>query len=87
MGLKGWSIEGDRLVREYKFNDFIQAMVFLNKAINPIEEWQNYPRIIIAYNRVKIALFTTEAGAVTTLDFEMAQAFDQLARDTGSPPP
>lgn len=83
MSTQGWVIEDGRLMREYKFKDFIQAMVFLNKAINPIEEHQNYPRINVAYNRVKVSLFTTEAGSVTTQDFEMAEVLDALVGNNG----
>lgn len=77
--LKAWTIEGGRLEREYQLKDFVSVMVFLNKAINPIEENQSYPRINIAYNRVKLSLFTNEAGSVTSMDFEMAEELDRLA--------
>lgn len=79
MGLKDWAIEDDRLNREYKFKNFVQAVVFLNKTVNPIEENQSYPRITLAYNRVKVSLFTNEAGAITTQDFEMAGQLDAIA--------
>jgi 4a-hydroxytetrahydrobiopterin dehydratase len=79
MRLRSWTIEDSRLNREYKFKDFVQAIVFLNKAVNPIEENQSYPRIAVAYNRVKVSLFTNEAGAITTQDFEMAEQLDAIA--------
>ena len=78
-GLQGWTVNEGRLEKEYRFKDFVQVLVFLNKAINPIEENMSYPRITIAYNRLKLSLMTTAAGAITSLDFEMAMELDRLA--------
>lgn len=77
--MPGWIVDKDRLEKEYRFRDFIEATVFLNKIINPIEENQNYPQVSIAYNRVKVSLFTTTVGAITVMDLAMAKEFDQLA--------
>lgn len=85
--MPGWYIENNRLKREYQFENFVRAMVFVNKIVNPIEENQNYPRITIAYNRVTLSLFTNEVGAVTVMDFEMAAEFDRLAGVQGKQAP
>lgn len=78
--MPGWVVAKDRLEKEYRFRDFVQATVFLNKIINPIEENQNYPQISMAYNRVKVSLFTNSVGAITVMDLAMAKEFDQLAK-------
>jgi 4a-hydroxytetrahydrobiopterin dehydratase len=75
----GWIVEKNRLNKEFKFQNFSRAMIFVNKTVNPIEEHQNYPRILILYNRVFVSLFSNEVGALTTTDFEMAKQFNQLA--------
>ncbi|EKD50347.1 MAG: Pterin-4-alpha-carbinolamine dehydratase superfamily [uncultured bacterium] len=75
----GWVIDKNRLVKEYQFADFARAIVFVNKLVNPIEERQNYPRILVTYNRVYVSLFTNEVGGITLLDFDMAKDFDLLA--------
>ncbi|MBU0506712.1 MAG: 4a-hydroxytetrahydrobiopterin dehydratase [bacterium] len=75
----GWVIEKNRLNKEFTFQNFSRAMIFVNKTVNPIEENQNYPRILILYNRVFISLFTNEVGALTATDFEMAKQFNMLA--------
>ena len=77
--LDGWKIENGRLQKEYHFKDFVHAVVFLNKIVNPIEENQNYPRMVLTYNRLLVSLFTNAVGALTVMDFDMARAFDQLA--------
>lgn len=77
--MTGWSVEKGRLEKEYRFQNFARAMVFLNKIVNPIEENQNYPRILITYNRVHVSMFTNQAGAITVMDLSMAKEFDELA--------
>lgn len=77
--MAGWSIDSGRLEKEFRFKDFARAMIFLNKIVNPIEENQNYPRIVITYDRVVTSLFNHQAGGITVMDFEMAVEFDALA--------
>lgn len=77
--LKGYSIENGRLEKEYRFENFAKAMLFLNKIMNPIEEHQSYPKIAIAYDRVRVSLFSGAVGALTELDFLMAAEFNELS--------
>ncbi len=76
--LPGWNISNGRLEKEFRFENFAKTMLFLNKIMNPIEEHQNYPRMTIVYDRVLISLFTGMVGALTELDFEMAEEFNRL---------
>ncbi|MBF0106679.1 MAG: 4a-hydroxytetrahydrobiopterin dehydratase [Deltaproteobacteria bacterium] len=77
--MPGWQIKKERLEKIYQFEDFSSAIIFVNKLVNPIEENQNYPRLLITYNRVFVSLFTNQAGGVTLLDLDMAKEFDALA--------
>lgn len=79
IGMSGWSVENGRLEKEYRFQNFARAMVFVNKLVNPIEEYQNYPRILITYDRVHVSLFTNQVGAITETDIAMAKEFDELS--------
>ena len=54
-------------------------MVFVNKIVNPIEEYQNYPKIVITYDRILVSLFTHQAGSLTVMDFEIAKEMNELA--------
>jgi 4a-hydroxytetrahydrobiopterin dehydratase len=79
MKASGWEVVQGRLEKQYRFQNFARSMVFLNKIINPIEEFQNYPRISIVYDRVHVSLFTNHVGSITVMDLEMAMSFDELA--------
>lgn len=75
----GWSLENGRLEKTFVFSNFSRAMVFVNKIINPIEEFQSYPVIRIAYNRVLVSLFNNMQGKLTELELSIAKEMDQLA--------
>lgn len=73
-----WKIENGELVRTFQFQDFLAAMRFVNELAVLAEEVSHHPDIDIRYNRVRLALVTHDAGGLTTMDFELAQAADGL---------
>lgn len=77
--LPGWSVANGRLEKEFRFVNFARALVFVNKIVNPIEENQNYPKILITYDRVHLSLHTNALGGLTTQDLTMAQEMNTLA--------
>lgn len=75
---KDWLIEGNRLAKTFYFENFPRAVVFVNRCIDPIEEKGHYPEIKLTYDRVKIKLFTHEQGKITSKDYDLAKAIDEL---------
>ena len=73
-----WSLVNGRLEKTSQFANFARAMVFVNRAVNPIEENQNYPMITITYNRVKVGLFTHTEGAISDKDLLVAKEMEEL---------
>lgn len=76
--LSGWTIDSNTLRATRKFKDFIQAVDFVNKLVQPAESAGHHPDIEISYNTVKIALTTHDAGGLTQKDFELAQVISQI---------
>lgn len=76
--LDGWILHAGRLEKTYAFTDFSRAVLFLNQAVNPIEELALYPGIRINYNRVSVSIQTPEAGALTDNDAKLARALDAI---------
>jgi 4a-hydroxytetrahydrobiopterin dehydratase len=70
--LPGWSVRDNAIERNYKFADFVAAMVFVNRVAERAEQAQHHPDIDIRYNQVKIALSTHDAGGITQKDADMA---------------
>jgi 4a-hydroxytetrahydrobiopterin dehydratase len=67
-----WAIENGMLVRFWTFNDFVQAVAFVNRVARLAEQAGHHPDIDIRYNRVKLALVSHDAGGITARDAEMA---------------
>ena len=78
--LPGWNLEGKEIKRVFKFADFIAAMDFVNKLVEPAEAAGHHPDIAISYNKVTISLTTHDAGGLTDKDFALAATISQLAK-------
>lgn len=74
-----WAQAGDSLEREYEFDDFASALEFVNEVGGIAEELGHHPDIELGWGRVVIRITSHEAGGITSDDFELAQAVDELA--------
>jgi pterin-4a-carbinolamine dehydratase len=70
---EGWSAVDDKLEREFKFENFVQAIAFVNKVAELAESKNHHPDIEIHYNKVVLRWWTHTAGGVTDLDRELAE--------------
>ena len=74
-----WERSGDEIVREWTFNDFAEAMAFVNRVADQAEAANHHPDILLhGWNKVRLALTNHSAGGLTDPDFEMAGRFDAL---------
>jgi len=76
--LSGWTVEGSNLKITRKFKDFIEAIEFVNKLVEPAESAGHHPDIEISYNKVIIQLTSHDAGGLTQKDFELAEVISQI---------
>jgi 4a-hydroxytetrahydrobiopterin dehydratase len=68
-----WVQRDGKLVRQWTFKDFAEAMVFVNRVAALAEQTQHHPDIDIRYNRVELALISHDAGGITARDARMAR--------------
>ncbi|HET8977794.1 MAG TPA: 4a-hydroxytetrahydrobiopterin dehydratase [Solirubrobacteraceae bacterium] len=74
-----WEREGDEIVREWRFDDFAEAIAFVNRVAEVAEEANHHPDIFVhGWNKVKLSLTNHSAGGLTATDFDMAGRFDAL---------
>ena len=78
--LAGWTLEGGKLHREYKFPDFKQAMDFMLAAAPGIEKLNHHPEWANVYNQVTVDLSTHDAGGITAKDFELGALLEGLSK-------
>lgn len=76
--LEGWTVEGKELKLTRKFKDFVEAIAFVNKLVEPAQTAGHHPDLAISYNTVTVCLTTHDAGGLTTKDFDLAQVFSRL---------
>jgi 4a-hydroxytetrahydrobiopterin dehydratase len=74
-----WERQGDEIVREWRFEDFVEAIRFVNRVAEAAEEANHHPDIFVhGWNKVRLSLTNHSAGGLTETDFEMATRFDEL---------
>jgi 4a-hydroxytetrahydrobiopterin dehydratase len=66
------------LEREFKFDDFRQALDFVNEVGELAEEQGHHPDIYLSYGKVKIQLWTHKINGLHENDFIMAAKIDAL---------
>jgi 4a-hydroxytetrahydrobiopterin dehydratase len=74
-----WAREGDEIVREWRFENFAEAIEFVNRVAEAAEEANHHPDIFLhGWNKVKLSLTNHSAGGLTAEDFTMASNLDRL---------
>jgi 4a-hydroxytetrahydrobiopterin dehydratase len=81
--LTAWSIQNDKLRREYRFPDFAHAFGFMTTAAIEIEKRNHHPEWSNVYNRVTVDLTTHDSKGITQKDVDLARLLEQLAAKLG----
>ena len=77
--LDGWTIEDDKLHKEFQFDTFITAFGFMAQLALVAESMNHHPEWFNVYNRVTIDLTTHDAGGISDLDFQWAKQADAIS--------
>ena len=76
--LPAWTLDHDKLVREFCFADFSEAFAFMTRVALAAEALGHHPEWSNVWNRVTIVLTTHDSGGLTELDLALAQAIDAI---------
>ena len=71
-------IEGHHLVKEYRFENFQQALDFTNRVGGLAEEVNHHPEICLTWGRVTVTIWTHKIDGLTESDFVWAAKADRL---------
>jgi 4a-hydroxytetrahydrobiopterin dehydratase len=77
--LPGWGRNGEAIQRVFQFDNFVQAMEFVNKIAVAAEAANHHPDIVINYNKVTLTLVSHDSGGVTQRDIRMAGKINEVA--------
>ncbi|MFX0179607.1 MAG: 4a-hydroxytetrahydrobiopterin dehydratase [Candidatus Hodarchaeota archaeon] len=79
--VEGWSLIREkvhRIKKEFSFEDFKEAMIFVNKVAELAEEEGHHPDIYIYYDRVILELHTHAIKGLHLNDFVLAAKINEL---------
>jgi 4a-hydroxytetrahydrobiopterin dehydratase len=73
-----WKLQQGKLVREWTFKDFVEAIAFVNRVAGIAEAAGHHPDIDVRYNHVLLGLVSHDAGGITTRDAAMASQLSKM---------
>jgi 4a-hydroxytetrahydrobiopterin dehydratase len=74
-----WVEKNNKLVQEFRFNDFVDAFAFMTKVAMLAEKMNHHPNWSNVYNTVTIELTTHDKGnTITDKDRKLAAKIDKL---------
>ncbi len=76
--LPGWSIERDRLVKTFTFDDFPTTILFVNALAFAAQRMDHHPDMEVGYRRCRVAWTTHDADGITRNDCIAAARTERL---------
>ncbi len=77
--LDGWTLEGKAIRKQFVFQDFPEAVLFVSALVPGAEEADHHPDIEIHYKRVILSYSTHSEGGLTEKDFDGAAMAEAVA--------
>jgi 4a-hydroxytetrahydrobiopterin dehydratase len=77
--LEGWTLEGKTIRKQFTFQDFPEAVLFVSALVPGAEDANHHPDIEIHYKRVILSYTTHDEGGLTVKDFDGAAMADAIA--------
>ena len=79
--VKGWIVEGGRLVKLYPFRNYYETMAFVNATAWISHHEDHHPDLEVGYNLCRVRYSTHAIGGLSENDFICAAKVDGLLRE------
>lgn len=76
--LDGWALKDDKLHRDLRFKNFVDAWGFMSRVAILAEKANHHPEWSNVWNRVVINLTTHEAQGISSRDIDLATQINNL---------
>jgi 4a-hydroxytetrahydrobiopterin dehydratase len=76
--LNGWQTANDNLKKRFTFENFAEALAFVNKAGEIAERRDHHPDILFGWGYAEFSITTHDAGGITAFDFALAKEIDEI---------
>jgi 4a-hydroxytetrahydrobiopterin dehydratase len=78
--LDHWAVvDGRRIVRKFAFDNFRQALAFVNRVGELAEDQGHHPNICFTWGEAEITFYTHKVDGLSEADFVMAAKVDDLS--------
>lgn len=77
--LEGWELGEGEIFKWYRFDGYPSAVAFLERTVEPAERMNHHPDVEVHERRVRVALHTWSAEAITEKDLALAAEIERLA--------
>ena len=71
-----WRFRDGAIHKEYAFQSFRSAIVFVNRVATIADELNHHPDIDVRYDKVILRMWSHDAGGVTQRDLNLAERID-----------
>jgi 4a-hydroxytetrahydrobiopterin dehydratase len=78
-----WQRDGQAIAREWTFEDFGQAIAFVNRVAGAAEAANHHPDITLTYTDVIVALSSHDVHGITRRDLDLARRVSARAAELG----
>ncbi len=80
--LKGWSLNDNRIIKDFSFKNFKEAFDFMCDIADVAEELNHHPDWYNSYNKLNIKLTSHDVGGLTMNDFELASRIEEVIAES-----
>lgn len=78
-GLPGWKAGEGEIFKWFRFDGYPSAVAFLERTVEPAERMNHHPDVEVHERRVRMALRTWSAEAITEKDLRLAAEIERVA--------
>lgn len=75
-----WVEKHGKLFKRFEFNNFAEALEFVNKIGELAEQKNHHPDISFGWGYVEVSLFTHSENKITKEDQNLASSIDQILK-------
>lgn len=77
--LEGWDvIDGHHLAKNYTFENFVNALAFVNRVGEVAEANGHHPNLYLTWGKVRVEIYTHKIDGLTESDFVLAAKCDRV---------
>lgn len=79
--LTEWDYYENAIHAEFEFDNFKDCFSAMSRIAFECEALNHHPEWTNVYNKLKISIYTHDAGGVTTKDFDLALAIEHIVEE------